>query len=303
VATPEIFDVNPFDGRMKLLTVPFRLAITVIALAGTSSAVELDPRALQAWNEYVKAADSEISQRVAAGRPFLRFDDFPTEQKQIQTGEVLVIPRATHGMLDVPRGLIHDWIGSMFIPNVTLDRVLAVAQDYAHYKDLYKPVVASSKVVRCSPAEQELSMVWLHHAFARSVAIESELKSHDYDIGNGKWYNVAWATRLQEIEDFGQRDEHLLPPDQGNGFLWRVHNITKYEQRDGGTYVEFEGMALSRDIPLGIRWLVKPIVEQLARISVATFLRKTRAAVGDSAVAAWPTGSCRTTASFAVPYP
>ena len=141
-------------------------------------------------------------------------------------------------------------------------------------------------------------MVWRHHMLFQTVAIASELKSHNYDLGNGKWYTVAWATQLQEIADFGQRREHLLPPDQGNGFLWRVYSITKYEQRDGGTYVELEGMALSRDIPVGMRWLVKPIVEQLSRISIAMSLRRVRDAVIGNAVPTWHWGSCPTTTTY-----
>ena len=280
-----------------------RLTLVAFVASGTSWAAELDQRALQVWKEYVKTADSDVSGRIASGRPFLRLDDFPKGSQQVTMGEVFVIPRNGHGTLSVPRGLIHDWIGTIFIPNVTLDRVLAVARDYASYKDLYKPIVASSRLIGCSGGEQEFSMLWLHHALVRTVAIESDLKSRDYDIGNGKSYNVAWATRLQEIEDFGQSDEHLLPPDQGSGFLWRVHSITKYEQRDGGTYVELEGMALTRDIPLGIGWLVKPIIEQLSRVSIATFLRKTRDAVSGDAAPARPSDPCSTTASYAKPYP
>ena len=146
-------------------------------------------------------------------------------------------------------------------------------------------------------------MVWLHHTFVRTFAIESELKSRDYDIGNGKLYNVAWATRIQEIEDFGQSDEHLLPPDEGSGFLWRVHSITKYEEKDGGTYAELEGMAFTRDIPLGVRWLIKPVVERLSRISIAMFLRKTREAVNENGAPARPSSSCPTAPSHAEPYP
>jgi hypothetical protein len=291
------------DALMKLRIRSFRLAIMALAASGAASGVELDQRSLQIWDEYVKTADSEVGRRISEGRPFLRIDDFPKQQKLVQEGEVVTTAPAGHGMRNVPRGLIHDWVGSIFIPNATLEKVLAVVRDYANYKEVYSPMVASSKLVRCSASEQDISMVWLHHSFVRTFAIESELRSRDHDIGNGRWYNVTFATKLQEIADFGQKGEHLVPPDQGSGLLWRVHSITKYEQRDGGTYVELEGMALTRDIPLGIRWLVKPIVEELSRVSIAGFLRRTRDAVNGNTISTPPSSSCTRTVSNAVPSP
>jgi hypothetical protein len=52
----------------------------------------------------------------------------------------------------VPSGLIHDWVGTAFIPNATLDDVLRVSRDYTHYKDIYKPVVIESSAARSSGA-------------------------------------------------------------------------------------------------------------------------------------------------------
>ena len=61
--------------------------------------------------------------------------------------------------------------------------------------------------------------------------------------------------------------------------MWRLYSIARYEQRDGGTYVEVEAIALSRDIPLGLRLLVSPIVRHVSRNSIFTSLLQTKDAV------------------------
>ena len=59
----------------------------------------------------------------------------------------------------------------------------------------------------------------------------------------------------------------------GTGIIWRLYSITRYQERDGGVYVELEAIALSRDIPGGLRWIVEPIVRRVSRSSlVASFL-------------------------------
>lgn len=48
---------------------------------------------------------------------------------------------------EVPGGLIHDWIGVVFIPNVSLEHTLLTAQDYDDYHNIYKPGVRRSKLL------------------------------------------------------------------------------------------------------------------------------------------------------------
>jgi hypothetical protein len=41
--------------------------------------------------------------------------------------------------------------------------------------------------------------------------------------------------------------------------------VQRLEQRDGGVYVEFETVSLSRGIPVEVRWLIKPLTDDLPR--------------------------------------
>jgi hypothetical protein len=90
---------------------------------------------------------------------------------------------------------------------------------------------------------------------------------------------VADATRIQQIEHYGKPEEHLLPPDTGAGFIWRIHTISRHEERDGGVYLEIEALALSRDIPSSLRWMLASVVNRLSTNSLKTTLQRTRQAV------------------------
>ena len=88
-------------------------------------------------------------------------------------------------------------------------------------------------------------------------------------------YSIARSTRIQEIQDYGASTERLVPEGQGRGILWRLFAITRYLERDGGVYIEFEAIGLSRDIPVSVRWLVEPMVRRVSRCSLATSLEET----------------------------
>jgi hypothetical protein len=92
-------------------------------------------------------------------------------------------------------------------------------------------------------------------------------------------YSITHTTRVQEIEHYGQANEQELPPDQGSGYVWRLYSVARFEQRDGGTYVEVEAIALSRDIPIALRWLVNPIVRRVSKNSMLVSLQQTKEAV------------------------
>jgi hypothetical protein len=189
----------------------------------------------------------------------------------------------------VPSGLIHHWIGAAFIPNTKLDNVLGVVRDYGRYKDYYNPTVIDSRTIRHAPEADRFSTLLMNKALFLKIALENECESFYVQAGPGKWYSTATTVRVQEIEDYGQASEHKLPSGEGSGYIWRLHGITRYEEGDGGVYMEIEAMALSREIPAGMRWVVDPVVRRVSKGSLITSLRQTRGAVSSSGqIAAGP---------------
>jgi hypothetical protein len=255
------------------------LGLMTVGVPKPVCAIELQADTLKAWNDYIRSADSRMEARSESQRPFLWTDEVADRARRLRRGEILVAPVIGHGAQTVPNGLIHDWIGAAFIPNATLDGLFAVVHDYDRYQEIYRPVVAASKTVACTDTDQQFSMVWQQRILWVHAAIEGQYKAHDFLVSGHRGYNIAATTQVQEIEHFGQSDEHLLPPGQGNGFMWRIHSIARYEERDGGVYLELEAIALTRDIPASLRWLVNPVVNHLSVNSLMTTLRQTREAI------------------------
>ena len=256
------------------------LGIAVLAAApGMSGKIELQTWTLKAWEEYIRGADLRMEPRLDAEKPFLWTDETPDRTQRVRLGEIVVAPAVGHGTRTVPNGLIHDWIGGVFIPGATIERLFAVMHDYNRYKDFYRPVVADSKLLDCGATDQKFSMVWQRKVLFVNAAIEGEYQAHDVRVDARRGYSVTDASQVQEIEDYGHTGEHLLPPGTGNGFIWRVHSIARYEERDGGVYLELEAIALTRDIPASLRWLVNPLVNHLSVNSLTTTLGQTRDAV------------------------
>ncbi len=87
------------------------------------------------------------------------------------------------------------------------------------------------------------------------------------------------ATRIAEVADADQPDEHEKPIGHDGGFLWRMNSYWRFEEKDQGVYVEVESISLTRDIPMGLGWLIKPFVTSIPRESLLMTLGSTRSAV------------------------
>jgi hypothetical protein len=255
---------------------------------------ELRPETLQAWNEYVRSADSRMGARLDPGHQFLWTDESPERSARLRRGEILVEAMTGSGTRRVPDGLIHHWVGALFIPDATLESVLAVAHDYDHYKDIYGPKVVDSKLLACGNGQQKYSMLWLNNVLFVNAALRTQYEARDFQVDQRRWYNIAHVTSAQEVESYGKKGERVLPPGQGNGFIWRLQSIVRYEERDGGVYVELEAIGLTRDIPVSLRWLANPLVARLSRSTLATSLGQTREGVAAAARELRALASCGT---------
>ena len=273
-----------FGGVWKVKKVSRLIAFAL--LLPVASAGELSKETLKAWDDYVRAANSCMMARLRPDQPFLWLDQHPQFFPQVHAGHIVVTPMTDPNPKHVPNGLIHHWIGAVFLPGAHLDDVFSVIRDYDHYRDFYPAAVLASRALGQDGAGDLFSLLMISRAALARTAFMSDDQANYIEVDPHRWYSISYTTRVQEIEDYGDSDQHTLPPDQGHGYIWRLYSIARYEQRDGGVYLEMEAMALSRDVPVAVRWLVDPIVRQLARGSMVTTLRRTEDAVGALCAAA-----------------
>src|SRR5271166_5025443 len=180
--------------------------------AARSDAAELKQKTLQAWQAYVQTANLAMEQRAAGRSPFLWVDESPDLLRRVRSGE-LVASNLDHA--DVPSGLIHHWVGAMFLPGVTLDEVNAVFNDYDHYPDFYRPRVVKVKVLKQTDDYQKITTLVVQRAFGVTGAVEADNEVHIIKLDARRVYSLSNATRVQEVADYGQPEEHLLSENRG----------------------------------------------------------------------------------------
>lgn len=237
-------------------------------------AAELKPKTVEAFDGYIREAE----QRLADGKVFLWADASADRARRVKAGEVVVEPFRGKAVTPVPSGLVHDWVGSVFIPGATLERTLAMVQDYDHHKDVYKPEVIGSRVISHTGNDFHIYLRLLKKKVI-TVVLNSEHEVRYTPLDKTRWRSVSRTTKIAEVEKAGKPEEREKPPGTGEGFLWKLNSYWRFEERDGGTWLECEAISLTRDVPTGLGWIVEPIIRDLPKESLANTLRSTRAAL------------------------
>jgi hypothetical protein len=238
------------------------------------------PETQTAWDEYIQKIDLRTKQEVAGDSQFLWIDQDPLRAASVLRGEILASSRIDGNIARaVPSGLIHDWIGAVFIPDVTLSRVFAVVHEYGRYPDFYAPTVADAALLSSQGEDESFRIRYVRKVLFVSEVLDSEYSVHTLQINARRRYSVGHSTRLQDVGNRDGSAESRNPASGESRYVWRIYNISKYEHRDGGVYVEQENIVLSPAIPGALRWLVEPVVRRLSKQLTLTLLRQTRDAV------------------------
>jgi hypothetical protein len=61
--------------------------------------------------------------------------------------------------------------------------------------------------------------------------------------------------------------------------LWRLYSYWRFQERDDGVYFECRAISLTRDIPIGLGWMIEPIIRNLPKESLIHTLKATRDAL------------------------
>lgn len=261
---------------MSPLTWYLSSALYLSAVPGITT-VDLQPHTTAAFDRYIESAEQRLDRQAHSER-FLWIDSNPAHKTRVAQGEAVSEPYSGNGDIDVPDGLIHDWVGAVFIPHASIERVIASAQDYNSHTAFYSPELQASKIVRKDGKTFDVYMRLLKKRVI-TVVLDTDHHVTYFPLEDARWYSVSHSTRIAEVSNPGDAAETEMTPGHDHGFLWRLNSYWHFEQRDGGVYVECEAISLSRSVPVGFGWLVNPIVRALPRESLANTLRAMRASV------------------------
>ncbi len=251
-----------------------RWILAAALLVLPAAAAELKPETVAAFERYIH----QTEQRLDAHRGQLWADESPARAQRVRGGELVVQPFHAKALIDVPHGLIHDWIGAAFLPGVTVAQTLAFVEDYDRHKEYYKPEVVDSRLLSHEGDHYRVFLRLLKKKIV-TVVLDTEHDVQYERIDPTAWRSISRTVRISEVSNPGSREEKIQPPGTGQGFLWKLHSYWRFQERDGGTWIECQAISLTRDVPAGLGWLVEPIIKNLPRDSLQNTLKATRAAL------------------------
>ncbi len=270
---------------MKKITLhKITAALIVWSLAASAIAAELKQHTVSAFDQYVAATERRISAEVQPGGKFLYMDGLPAADMasaydRAKRGEILVEKMTSDGLdKDVPDGMIHHWVGVIFIPGATLAKILPVVQDYEHRAQLYAPEVIAAHTISRQGDDFKIFMRLYQKRFT-TVVFNTDYDVHWGKVDDTKKYSNSISTRIAEVKDAAHPDGPELPVGTGNGYLWRLNTYWHFQEKDGGVYVQCEALSLSRDIPYGLAWLLRPLVTKVPKQSLERALGRTKEVV------------------------
>jgi hypothetical protein len=106
------------SARIRVIKFGVVAGLLLICAPIASSAAELTNDTLQAWQDYIRSANSGTEERLHGRLAFLWVDESADRSRRVRAGEVLVSEVGDHSPVGVPKGLIHDWIGATLVRHV-----------------------------------------------------------------------------------------------------------------------------------------------------------------------------------------
>lgn len=262
------------------------VAIALLALAAAPSEADLKPAAITAFDRYVTLTEARMAGEMSGASPFLWIDRQADGRRallgKLKLGEVVsarLLTRDGKAEIDVPGGLIHHWVGTVLLPGATIDRAMAVVKDYPKYPTRFAPMIQRARVLKQSPDHFDVTMrTWAKKVL--TVVIDADYGVDYRTLRPTSVVTRSVASNIYEVEDPGTPGERRTPAERGQGFLWRLNTYCWFDERPEGVYEQCESISLTRDVPYGLGWVIKPFITSIPRETMEFTLGKVRAGVG-----------------------
>jgi hypothetical protein len=255
--------------------------LAAIALVWASpAAAQLSPETEKAWNRYVAAVEREhADQRQSASADrFLAMDFGPRasdDRRAVLSGRPVInpveAPLAAGKSIDVPDATVHRWRGAVFLPNVTIERLLAHLENAPPADE----DVLQSAVLSRGQDEMRVFMR-LRRRKIVTVVYNTEHDVRFERVSALRAASTSVATRIAEVREPDRPEDAEYAPGDDHGFLWRLNAYWRYQQVEGGVIAECESISLSRSVPKLLRPILGPVVNGVARESLERTLNALR---------------------------
>jgi hypothetical protein len=260
--------------------------VAAALVAGTAlvSGFQLRPPTLAAYDRYVALTETRLAAERNGSSPYLWIDRQPAAQRErlmarLRNGEVVVEKLETRDKgaeIAVPNGLIHHWVGTVLMPGVKLDRLVAFVQDYDRYPQIFAPMIPQARVI---DRTGDRFVVRMRTSVKKviTVVMDGDYTIEYHRLGANRLYTTNAVAGLEQVNDAGTADESKEKGDEASGFLWRFRMYCAFEERPDASIEQCESISLTRSVPFGVGWLVKPFVTGIPRDTIAFTLGQVRA--------------------------
>jgi hypothetical protein len=235
--------------------------------------------AVSSFNFYVSAVEARLNQQHRSQGAFLPLvTSSPQNEQRLRREELIIEQLTPPAGADLSGALLHHWRGTAFVPGAKAADFEQLLGDFNAYPQHFSPQVLQARVLmRQDDHLQALMRIRQKHVITVVMDTTYDVTCGRPDTQHG--YSISRSTRIAEIDSPGTDRERALNSGEEHGFLWRLNTYWSYEERDGGLYIQIESISLSRSIPIGLGWALRPYVESVPRESLKFTLRSARNAI------------------------
>jgi hypothetical protein len=226
-----------------------------------------DPAAVKGFDTYIGAVEARLTQNHHAPDAFLAPVHLPQAGARLQNGEMLIENLTPSPGPSLPGALLFHWRGTAYAPGAKAAEFERLLRGFPNYPKLFAPQVLQSTILAQDGDHLQARMrVRQHHVITVVLDTTYAVTFGRLDQVHGN--SFSRSTQISEIEGAGTPSEHALEPAKAHGFMWRLNTYWSWEERDGGLYIQIESVSLTRSIPAGLGWAIRPFVESIPRESL-----------------------------------
>jgi hypothetical protein len=234
--------------------------------------------AVSSFNSYVSTVESHLDQQHRSQHDFLAIMTSPQSEERLRRGELVIEQLTPATDADLSGAMLHHWRGTAFVPGAKATDFEQLLRDFNSYPQHFSPQVLQARILTRQGDRLQASMR------VRQKRVITVVMDMTYDVTFGQLdaqhgYSTSRSIRASEIDSPGTVRERALNSGEEHGFLWRLNTYWSYEERDDGLYIQIESISLSRSIPNGLGWALRPYVESVPRESLEFTLRSARNAI------------------------
>ncbi|MBZ5723916.1 MAG: hypothetical protein LAP87_02860 [Acidobacteriia bacterium] len=199
--------------------------LSCLLLPAGLRAQTLKPETVHDFDCYVQSAEERMNARKA----FLVADSDAAlngqivREKRVQT----IAPNGANPH-KLAGAQLYDWIGSVFIPGASLDKLVRMLQDYDHRAQYFSETIGSSKLL-CRTGDNRFRYT-MRLKEPAVIDVESDVTWERVD--QHRWSCRSLSTKVAEVG-------------KDHGYLRRLDSYWRFAETDKGVYVEGETITLS----------------------------------------------------------